>query len=212
MRRISRKHRASIQLLLQHWGKFGAIQPFHEQWATEHTDYHYYTRKQCIYEEGWTDELVFYVCSGMVARITMDEENRNRNILSVGLPRMALFTTEHLYSQNQGDGKIVALRPSAVLIIPYRTIKIFKEEEKSLDTLMDALTNKKKRQLARLRKLSLVKDDIISCYTQFTEKLPELYHILSHNEQKDLLGLSRSSVQRADYFLLTGKNKQKKRL
>lgn len=206
MHRNSKKHIAAVEILIQHWSKFGTLEPYHGQWALQQSDLMYCRRNEGVYAEGWTDKIVFYVCSGILARVRYDEQD-NRHILSVGLPGMAMLSTEHLYSQTQAEGSIIALGTSTVLTISYHAVKTLKETEKSLDNFVNALNNKKRRQLARLRTVGRIVEPTHR-YIHFAKRLPELRHALTQVEQAELLGISRRTIQRASYFLLTGKMKR----
>lgn len=199
MERKNKKHTAAIALLLQHWSKFGNIEPYHREWAKQYCNYFLCQRNDWVYAEGWTDELVFYVCSGILARVTYDAQD-HRHILSVGLPGMAMLSTEHLYSPTQAEGSIIALRKSTLLSIPYRAVKDLKEKEKSLDSFINALNNKKRRQLARLRSTSLI-TPLSQRYIQFAQRLPELRKNLTQVEQTELLAISRNTIVRATPLL-----------
>jgi hypothetical protein len=211
MLRIGKKHKESIDQLMIHWARFYPILPYHREWIERSASYTLYPRGACIYDVNWKEERIFYITEGIIARVDyyvdIKSQIEKRVILSVGLPQMALMTTDHLYSKTQGAGQIIALRSSKVLSIDYDHIKRFTRDDQSLDKILNVLANKKKRQLARLRQIDSLLDPQ-SAYIRFAQCLPELYRLLSQTEQKDLLGISRSSIQRASYFLLTGKNKR----
>lgn len=216
-----------------HWGRYTEIQPYQQKWLAKYSNFATYGRGKCIYDPEWQEERVFYVCSGLVGRIVQktvlvkvpktnkpsaeqeDEiENEDktspqlrRRILSVGIPGMALMSTDHLYSSTQSIGEIVALRPCEVLTIDYEAIRRFMIDDPSLNGMLYALANKKKRQLARLRQLNSLMDPQ-SAYLKFADTLPELYSLLSQTEQQDLLGISRRTISRASYLYATGKPKR----
>lgn len=208
MHRLSKTHRASIDFLLNHWSRFITIQPYHKTWLYQHSSFSTYIRGSCIYDSNWGKKNLFYVCKGLLGQVDYYIDNKTgkekRTILSIGLPLMSMMTTDHLYSNTQGPGEIIALRPSQVLTFSYEKIKSFIREDHSLAVLLSAMMNKKKRQLGRLRQVDAVHDPQ-SAYIRFTNNLPELVNLLSQTEQQDLLGISRSTIRRASYFLLTGK-------
>lgn len=230
---MNKAHRRAIDSFLAHWAKYTDIQPYHRHWIARHATYTSYVRGQSVYDSTFGEEEVFYVCSGLIGRIvqtavpvksfkkaaaaTGQEEKSNdgekklfqprRSILSVGTPGMALMTTDHLYTRTQSGGEIVALRPSEVLTIDYGAIKRFMIDDRSLDSMLFALSNKKKRQLARLRQVNAI-NDRQSRYIRFAETLPELHAVLSQTEQQDLLGISRRTISRASYLYATGKPKR----
>ncbi|NGM72825.1 hypothetical protein [Sphingobacterium sp. SGL-16] len=209
MNRLSKTHRASIDLLLNHWSRFIAIQPYHKTWLYQHSSFSTYIRGNCIYDSNWGNKKLFYVCKGLLGHVDyyIDKKTgkEKRTILSIGLPLMSMMTTDHLYSNTQGPGQIIALRPSQVLIFSYEKIKNFIREDYSLAVLLSAMLNKKKRQLGRLRQVDAVHDPQ-TAYIRFTNNLPELVNLLSQTEQQDLLGISRSTIRRVSFFLLTGKH------
>src|SRR5690606_22014299 len=124
------------------------------------------------------------------------DDRGRRQILSVALPGMALLTTDHLYSRTPSKGDIVVLRSNSTIIeIPYRAIKDFKEREPHIDTLIDVLGNKKRKQLARLRSVTHGHKPYL-CYRHFVTQMPELFQTLKHAEVADLLGISLSTVLR----------------
>lgn len=200
--------RKALDGFLAHWNRISPLAPQHEQWARRSARYGKYRRGECVYDSGWGEKKVFYVCSGLVCRITyvydLRTKRERRAILSVGLPGMALMSTDHLHSDTQAAGELIALRPSEVLTFRYGDMLRAKEEDPATNKFVAALVNKKKRQLARLRQACAIPDPQ-SRYIRFTETLPELRAILSQTEQQDLLGISRSSVQRASYSILKGK-------
>lgn len=194
MHRNSKKHIAAAAILIQHWGKFGTLDSYHKQWALQHSDLCVYRRNDWVYAEGWSDKIIFYVCSGILARVRYDEQD-DRHILSVGLPGMAMLSTEHLYSETQAEGSIVALRNSTLLALPYHAVKALKEEEKSLNNFISALHHKKLRQLARLRAVGRIVQPT-QRYIHFAKRLPDLHYNLTQTEQAELLGISRSTISR----------------
>src|SRR5690606_37739336 len=126
MHRNSKKHIAAAAILIQHWSKFGTLDPYHKQWALQHSDLCIYRRKDWVYAEGWSDKIMFYICRGILARVRYDEQD-DRHILSVGLRGIAMPSTEQLCNQIQAEGSIVVLRNSTLLTLPYHAVKVLKE-------------------------------------------------------------------------------------
>ncbi|MBL1410804.1 Crp/Fnr family transcriptional regulator [Sphingobacterium faecale] len=202
----------AIRILTSHLGKFGTVLPQHEDWIEQHTTYKIYPRNTYIYKEGSTAEQVFYICSGMLARVRYEEDPKTKNIkrqiYAIGLPQMGMLSTEHLYTKSPNVGHIITLRPSLVVSIPYAKLKALKENDPIFNTLMAALANKKKRQLSKLRRIAMIKDPA-SIYMEFTTLFPDLNQLLLQEEKQDLLQISRSTICRTNRFMLTGRNQRK---
>src|SRR5690606_22915039 len=147
MHRNSKKHIAAAAILIQHWGKFGTLDPYHKQWALQHSDLCVYRRNDWVYAEGWSDKIIFYVCRGILARVRYTAQY-NRHIISVGLHGMAILHTKHLSIQTQAEGRLVVVRNSTHLAPPYHAAKALKQEEKRLTYFIRALHHKKLRHLA----------------------------------------------------------------
>lgn len=190
---MKKDNQKALRCFLQHWGNYQLLQPYHQEWVQRNIQFNPYARNSCVYDSLWEEEHIFYVSSGLLARVIYYEDpktkKQKRNILCVALPKMALMSTNHLYSKTQTKGEIIALRPSKILSISYEKIHRFIRDDPSLNSLILALAN-------------------IEAYKQFQQSFPELTNILSQTEQQDLLGISRSTIQRTSYFLLTGKNKR----
>lgn len=201
----------ALRCFLQHWGNYQLLQPYHQEWVQRNIQFNLYARNSCVYDSLWEEEHIFYVSSGLLARVIYYEDpktkKQKRNILCVALPKMALMSTNHLYSKTQTKGEIIALRPSKILSISYEKIHRFIRDDPSLNSLILALSNKKNRQFALLRHIDTLPSPI-EAYKLFQQSFPELTNILSQTEQQDLLNISRSTIQRTSYFLLTGKNKR----
>lgn len=202
----------AVQAFINHLAKFGRVLPQHEDWIDQHVQYKQYHKGTCLHEEGSTAEKFFYICSGMLARITYAEhpktEKITRKIISLGTPNMGILTTDHLFTSTQNAGNIVSLRPSEILTIPYHRLKAMKEKDPLFSALMQALSSKKVRQLNRLRRIGMI-TEAVPRYMEFVNLMPQLDRLLLQHEKKDLLQISRSTVHRANYILLTGSNKRK---
>lgn len=205
-------HKEAARILTNHLGKFGTVLPLHKDWIEQHTTYKLYPKNTYIYEEGATAEQVFYICSGMLARVQYEEDpktqNLKRQIFSIGLPQMGMLSTEHLYTKSPNVGHIITLRPSLVVSIPYAKLKALKENDQLFNALMAALSNKKKRQLSKLRRIAMIKDPA-SIYMEFTKLFPDLNQLLLQEEKQDLLQISRSTICRTNRFMVTGRNQRK---
>src|SRR5690606_11774193 len=139
-----------------------------------------------------------------IARVAY-HENDTRRIRSVALPGMALMTTGHLHSRTPSKGDIIVLHAKTmVLEIPYRPIIEVSQYQMQAKILQSVLTTKKTKQATRLSRV-LQENDPIKRYTLFAQELPELNDMLTQIEQAELLSISRKSLQRAQYFRLTGK-------
>lgn len=202
----------AARILTSHLGKFGTVLPLHQDWIEQHTTYKLYSKNTYIHEEGSTAEQVYYICSGMLARVRYAEDPKTKNIkrqiFSIGLPQMGMLSTEHLYTTSPNVGHIIALRPSLVVSIPYAKLKALKENDQLFNSLMAALSNKKKRQLSKLRRISMIKDPA-SIYMEFTKLFPDLNQLLLQEEKQDLLQISRSTICRTTRFMVTGRNRRK---
>lgn len=200
------------RILTNHLGKFGTVLPLYKDWIEQHTKFKFYAKNTYVHEEGSTTEQVFYICSGMLARVWYEEDQKTNNIkrqiFSIGLPQMGMLSTEHLYTTSPNVGHIIALRPSLVVSIPYAKVKALKENDQLFNSLMAALSNKKKRQLSKLRRIAMIKDPV-SVYMEFTKLFPDLNRLLLQEEKQDLLQISRSTICRTTRFMLTGRNQRK---
>ncbi|QIH35496.1 hypothetical protein [Sphingobacterium sp. DR205] len=199
-----RSHKAGLKLLFDFWGKYHTIDNFHYQWAKDNLKVKTVKRGEQLNSTDHHQEMTYFVATGLLARIEVNPDTGKRKIMSIAIPNMALMTTNHLYTHNLHPGNIVALRSGIIITIPHLILRQFQENEKSIDTLIDVLSNKKKRQLALLRRATLGHSPF-KRYLHFAKLLPEIKAATTQIEQADLLGISRHAVQEAQYFLLTGK-------
>lgn len=197
MKKATILHQQAIELLLKHWSKYAKIKKSHFNWLLNNSTYHQLSARGVLYEAGSRDKFVFIVCDGLIARIYEDEESEKTKIFSVALPGMALMTTEHLYSESPSQGHIVGIRPSHILALPYATVHKHKKKDAKVETLVDVLNSKKKKQLVQLRRLSLILNPS-ERYLSFHTHMPTLRAILSQREIAMLLSISRSTIQRAN--------------
>ncbi|WON96111.1 hypothetical protein [Sphingobacterium sp. UGAL515B_05] len=207
---MSIKHnpKAGFKLLFDFWGKYHAIDHFHYQWVKDNLKVKIVKRGEQLSSADRHSEMTFFVAKGLLARVEENTETGKRRIMSLAIPNMALMTTNHLYTHHLHSGRIVALRSGIIIAIPHSVLRQFQEQEKSIDTLIDILGNKKKRQLVLLRQATLGYSPF-ERYLNFARLLPEIKAATTQIEQADLLGISRHTVQQAQYFLLTGKYAQK---
>ncbi|NGF56526.1 Crp/Fnr family transcriptional regulator [Parapusillimonas sp. SGNA-6] len=191
-----RANNPGLCFLISYWSRYCTLEPWHTDWAKQHIRVPDSLRKgQALYLEGERQKNVYLVARGLLARVRYNDKGK-RQILSVALPGMALMTTDHLYSRTPSKGDIVVLRSNSIIIeIPYRAIKDFKEREPHIDTLIDVLGNKKRKQLARLRSVTHGHKPYL-CYQHFITQMPDLFQTLKHAEVADLLGISLSTVLR----------------
>lgn len=191
------KNNPGLRFLLHYWSRYCELQPWHIDWARRYIQVLPLLRKhQTLYLEGEKQKYVYLVVQGLLARVTMDPDSGKRKILSVALPGMALMTTPHLYSSTPSTGDIVVLRPKTTVVqIPYRAILEFKEQEPHIDTLIDILSNKKKKQMTVSSRI-LHERDPFTRYLLFAKDMPEIHRILMHGETAEILGISLSSAQR----------------
>lgn len=207
MNKKNKKARVAYQQIFAYLQKFGIVQPYHQSFIKDRGTVKHYSRNEGVYLEGHSDRTIFFNCSGLLARVIKEDNEKTqkekRRILSVCLPNMVLTSTEHLYTNKQLPGDIIALQPSVVIEFSYSSILAFKEEDQLLNSMISALSNKMNKQLGRLRLISFIKDPM-NKYLEFTKYLPELREVLSQNEQQDLLDISRSTIQRTSFFLVKG--------
>ncbi|WP_437922409.1 Crp/Fnr family transcriptional regulator [Sphingobacterium sp. LRF_L2] len=199
-----RKHNKGFQQFLAFWSKYAALDSFHEQWAKTHIKIIQYRKNAIVLEEGSLEDSILLVSEGMLARIEEDEEENRRKILSIALPGMALFSSWHLYSKKHINGNIVALRSSRIISISYKNLKAYKDQDKAIDILIDVLGNKKKKQMMQLRGITLGQKPFRSCI-RFLSRMPQLHTLLTQQEQADLLGVSKTTLQSAIYYMAKGK-------
>ena len=201
-----RNNNPGLRFLLAYWQRYCVLEDWHISWAKRHIHIVAGLHKgDTLYLEGEKQKHVYLVARGLLARVRHDEDTDKRQILSVALPGMALMTTSHLYSNTPSAGNIVTLRTDSIVVqIPYRAIREFKEQEPQLNTLIAVLTNKKKKQLTALSGM-MHEPDSFARYLLFAKDMPEVQEVLTQVEQAALLGIARKTVQRAQYYLLTGK-------
>lgn len=162
-----RSNNPGFKFLLQYWQKYCVLEDWHLQWAKRNI---YVPKKlqrgHILYMDSEYQKNVYLVAKGMLARIQLDEEGSKRRILNLATPGMAFMTTLHLYNQTPSKGDIIVLHPRTTVIeIPYKAILDFKEQEPQLNTLINVLNNKKKKQLATL--LLLYQEMIWIFYKKF---------------------------------------------
>lgn len=204
MKTNKRSLKAGLKLLFDFWGKYHVIDNFHYQWAKDNLKVKVVKRGEQLGSTERHLEMTYFVATGLLGRIEENPESGKRKIMSLAIPNMALMTTNHLYTHTLYPGNIVALRSGIIIMIPHHVLRQFQEHEKSIDTLIDVLNNKKKRQLALLRRAMLGYPPF-ERYLNFAKLLPEIRSVTTQIEQADLLGISRHTVQEAQYFLTTGK-------
>lgn len=200
--------RGGLQHLLNFWGKYHLLDNFHQQWAADHLKPVRVKRGDILMPSVNSIGMSYFVATGLLARVEEDTETGKPKIISIAIPGMALMSTYHLYTIRAQPGKITALRSGIIVTIPHLALRQFHEHEKSIDTLIDVLSNKKKRQLVLLRQVMLLRS-AFERYLSFVHLLPEIKALTTQIEQANLLGISRHTVQQAQYFLLTGRYAQK---
>lgn len=200
-----RQDNPGLRFFLHYWQQYCRLEDWHISWARQHLHVRTPLRKgTLLYQEGEKQTNVYLVAKGAIARIEYTEAGARR-IRSVALPGMALMTTGHLHSRTDSKGDIIVLHAQTmVLEIPYRPIIEVSQYEMQAKILQSVLTTKKTKQATRLSRV-LQENDPIRRYMLFNEELPELRNVLTQVEQAQLLSISRVTVQRAQYFLLTGR-------
>lgn len=210
-----RKNNPGLRFLIDLWSRHCPLEPWHVEWARSHVQVSALSRGDELYLEGERQQQVYLVTQGMLGRVLYrlppedDDRPMKRHILSVALPGMALMTTHHLYTDSPSRGDIVSLRShTRVIQIPYRSILDFKEQEPHIDTLIDILSNKKRKQLSKLREISAGVPPF-ERYLHFAEEMPELHEVLTQKEIAELLGISKTTIQSAHHYRITGKHRKK---
>lgn len=193
----SQLQQQAIELLIKYWSKYTKLKKSHFNWALDNSSYTFYSKGSVLYEEGSTDKYVYIVCDGLLARLHEDDESEKTNFFSIAIAGMGLMTTKHLFSASPSQGRLVALRPSHVLSIPYAAIHKRKKKDSCVEILVDVLNSKKKKQLVNLRILSLIDSPSLR-YLSFCQQMPSLKAILSQREIAMLLNISRSTIQRSN--------------
>lgn len=200
-----RNNNPGFNYLLHFWQQYYTLEDWHIEWATQHIQVKNNLKKgTTLYYNGQMDKTVYLVARGMLAMVSYDEKG-NRSIHRLATPGMAFTTTQHLYSTSPHGMDIVVLKANTLLVqITYKHILQFKEKEPGLNTLMNVLISKKKKQITKL--LCIMREqDPFARYLVFVQELPYIASQLTQNEQSQLLNISRATVQRAQYFLLKGK-------
>lgn len=201
-----RHNNPSLGYLIDFWSKYCVLEKWHVEWARMHLHIPSGLRKdEVLYAEGEHQSNVYLVTKGLLARIQVDTATDKRKIFSIALPGMALMTTDHLYSATPSIGDITVLRSNSLVIkIPYQAIKAFKENEQHIDTLIDVLGNRKRKQIMVLRRVTHGLKPFES-YLHFADEIPELHRILTNQECADLLGISIATVKRANKTWINAK-------
>lgn len=205
---VNRNAKIGLKLLLEFWSRYHKLDNFHYQWAKDHLKTIYVRRGDDLDLSATTS---YFVARGLLARVEEDPITGKRKIMSLALPNMALLGTVHLHSHQVQAGKIIALRAGILVTLPHAMLRQFQAIEKSVDTLIDILNNKEKRQLTLLREATLGYSPF-ERYLNFARLLPEIKAVSTQMEQADLLGISRDTVQQAQYFLATHKMHRKKQV
>lgn len=197
-----RNNNPGIRFLIQLWSKYGELEDFHLEWAKKHIRCLTELKKNyLLYYEGEHKKEIYIVIKGLIGRVIENSDTGKRQILSVGTSGMGLMTTNHLYSSTPGKGDIIVLRPGTKIIqLSYRSILELREMDRNADILINVLTNKKKKQMSALRRISLEETAFEKCLL-FAEELPQLYQMLSQQEIADILNISRRTVQMASAHL-----------
>lgn len=197
MNRPIRSSNPGLRFVLHYWQKYCELDPWHVQWAKQHIRVlNKLAKNEVLYYEGEKQKYVYLVARGLLARVRYQDDSYKRQILSVALPGMALLSSTHLYSRSPSRGDIIVLRPNTLIIqIPYVAILAFNQQEPQLNTLINVLTNKKKKQLSLLRIMtSIAQYD--QRYEWFAHNMRELAIQLTLQETADLLGMSLSTIKR----------------
>lgn len=192
-----RKNNPSYSALLTFWKKHCTLENWHIEWLKENIEIiQPLSKGAIIYLEGERQKNIYFVSRGAIARIRYDS-NYKISILSLALPEMALMSTAHLFSRTPSLGNIITLHANTRIIrIPYTAIKTQQHINPEINTLINILNNKKKKQLSQLRILSSIKKPR-DRYLYFSENLKELKNQLTRKEAAQLLGISINTIFRA---------------
>lgn len=200
-----RKNNPGLIYLIQFWQQYYRLDDWHVSWAKQSIQVKNKLNKgTTLFYGGQSEKTVYLVARGMLAMVSYDEDG-NRSIHRVAMPGMAVTTTQHLHSKTPIETDIVVLKPNTLIIeISYKHILQFKEQEPGLNTLVNVLISKKKKQISKL--LYIMREpDSFARYLLFAQELPLIASELTQVEQAELLNISRSTVQRAQHYLLKGK-------
>jgi len=202
----NRKNLKAICPLMQKWKDTFGIEPELQEWLLGYARILRVRRGEILYDEAMPREQVFFVCSGLLARVWWHSMDGRRNIRVIAQAPMMLMGTYHLYTARPSYGQIIALRSGVVLCFSRNTLRQSKLPGGSLDIMFARLLSKEKMQQDKLTNARLIMD-VFERYAFFRIHLPELSAILTLEEQAQLLDMSLSSVKRASKFLLTGKRR-----
>lgn len=206
MARYLRSNNPGLRFLIDYWQKYCTLDDWHINWARRYLTVMPRLRKgDQLYRTGEPQQYVYFVVRGMLGRTQDLPDSDKRQLLSIALPGMALMTTAHLYSPTPSQGDITVLHPQTIVIqMPYRVIKDFKTQEPQLNTLISVLANKKTKQMSALSWI-MHEQDPVARYLLFARHMSDLETVLTQQEQAELLGISKNTVQRAQYLLVKGK-------
>lgn len=201
-----RNDNPGLLFLLRLWQKHCRLEDWHIAWAKQHIlVLNKLQKEQTLLLAGEKAKNVYLVMQGMLARVDYKGKDSKRRILDLALPGMAFITTPHLYNPKPSTGDIIVLRSKTTVIkISYKSILALKEQEPQTNTIIHLLGTK--RDKLREAVLQVLREgNSLSRYLLFAESMPELQRLLTQAEQAQLLNISRNTVQRGQYFLLTGK-------
>src|SRR5690606_16717064 len=118
----------------------------HEQWL------HTHAMPLSHVPEGWPlfegqarEDYLYAVTEGLLAGITWDEAG-HRSIHLLAPPQHNVMTTRNFYTAKRVPYQIVALRNSAVLRLPVKELKTFKETDPAAAILVSVLREKHNKQ------------------------------------------------------------------
>lgn len=153
-----------------------------------------------LYTPADQQRYVYFTCDGLLAKTALKESLKEafpyrRILLTVAPPCHVLLSSFHLYNRSGALSDIVALRQSVVICIPYSIAVARYELSASFNVLFNVLHNRKMKQVQILRRLETA-TSMQEKYFMFADHMPDLRHILTQQEEADLLNISLRSVKR----------------
>lgn len=192
----------AFEVFRSEWYTYNSVdmQANEQQWILERAKVLVVPKNEVIYTPYLNQKCVYFICEGLLAKITYKlcprvKDTSRRFIVSVAPPRHTLLSSFHLYNQSGATKDIVALRKSLIIQIPYNTVLDYYNHNTAFGTLFNVLNNRTMKQIQLLRKLEST-NSIQQRYFMFADLMPDLRHILTQQEEADLLDISLNSVKR----------------
>ncbi len=187
-------HNRAFKNLINRWSRFCDLKPEHIRWAKQNLQAIRTRKGQFLFEEERPKMTLFIVDQGAIINVVNNSLGKP-TILNLAVPQMALSTTAHLHSNKPIAGSIQVIRPGQVLCLPYKDLKKWINQDQNINTLVSILFNKQIRFLYLLNQVR-GQHTPLERYQHFHRLLPEIASFLNQHQQAQMLGISRSTLQK----------------